>query len=294
MQLLLRILPLIDEQDAFALKGGTAINLFVRDMPRLSVDIDLTYLPIAPRMESLNAIAKGMKDLSRRIKSIMPQSRITPHVRDGELTGLGVTNDSAQIKIEPNLVLRGSVYSPSRMELCPSAQEMFEMVVEVSALSVPDLYGGKLCAALDRQHPRDLYDVKGLFENEGLTAEVRQAFVIYLASHPRPMHELLNPTLLDLEDVFDDEFAEMTQVAVSYEELCATRDLLIQTLKATLTDAERKFLVSVKQGEPEWHLLPIAGIERLPGLLWKLQNVRRIERKKHLEQLARLKECLGL
>ena len=46
VQLLIRVLPSIAEEACFALKGGTAINLFVRDMPRLSVDIDLTYLPV--------------------------------------------------------------------------------------------------------------------------------------------------------------------------------------------------------------------------------------------------------
>jgi hypothetical protein len=46
---LIRVLPSIAEEACFALKGGTAINLFVRDMPRLSVDIDLTYLPVQPR-----------------------------------------------------------------------------------------------------------------------------------------------------------------------------------------------------------------------------------------------------
>lgn len=45
MDLLLQVLPLVAKEESFALKGGTAINLFVRDMPRLSVDIDLTWLP---------------------------------------------------------------------------------------------------------------------------------------------------------------------------------------------------------------------------------------------------------
>jgi Nucleotidyl transferase AbiEii toxin, Type IV TA system len=58
--LLTRILPLIAEEACFALKGGTAINLFIRDMPRLSVDIDLTYVPVAPRAASLAQIDAAM------------------------------------------------------------------------------------------------------------------------------------------------------------------------------------------------------------------------------------------
>ena len=56
VELLLRTLPYIAAEKCFALKGGTAINLFVRDMPRLSVDVDLTYLPVEPREESLGKI----------------------------------------------------------------------------------------------------------------------------------------------------------------------------------------------------------------------------------------------
>lgn len=58
--LLLRVLPFVEEERAFALKGGTAINLFVRDMPRLSVDIDLTWLPVEDRATSLAAINAAM------------------------------------------------------------------------------------------------------------------------------------------------------------------------------------------------------------------------------------------
>ena len=67
--LLIRVLPLVTEEVCFALKGGTAINLFVRDLPRLSVDIDLTYLPVAPRPESLADIGAAMKRIAGRIKA---------------------------------------------------------------------------------------------------------------------------------------------------------------------------------------------------------------------------------
>lgn len=53
--------PFVATEKEFALKGGTAINLFIRDMPRLSVDIDLTYVPVADRATSLKAIDAGMK-----------------------------------------------------------------------------------------------------------------------------------------------------------------------------------------------------------------------------------------
>ncbi len=75
--LLIRVLPLVTEEACFALKGGTAINLFIRDMPRLSVDIDLTYLPVAPRPQSLADIDAAMKRVAGRIKAILPDAQIT-------------------------------------------------------------------------------------------------------------------------------------------------------------------------------------------------------------------------
>ncbi len=76
------------------------------------------------------------------------------------------------------------------------------MEMEIPVLSFADLYGGKICAALDRQHPRDLFDIKLLSEARGLNEEVSQAFVIYLASHNRPMSELLSPNFQGMNGNF--------------------------------------------------------------------------------------------
>jgi len=71
-ELLLRILPLIYKEDVFALKGGTAINFFVRDLPRISVDIDLTYLPVNDRDFALNEIRSILLRISEGIKRSIP------------------------------------------------------------------------------------------------------------------------------------------------------------------------------------------------------------------------------
>ena len=56
VEILLRVLPIVMDEKVFAVHGGSAINLFVRDLPRYSVDIDLTYMPLQEREESLNDI----------------------------------------------------------------------------------------------------------------------------------------------------------------------------------------------------------------------------------------------
>jgi hypothetical protein len=158
-------------------------------------------------------------------------------------------------------------------------------------VSLAELYGGKLCAALDRQHPRDFFDVHGLFQAEGITDNIRLSFVIFLASHDRPMSELLNPNRKDLKQVFTDQFEGMTLDPVPLTVLENAREQLIERINTDLTTAEREFLLSMKRLEPKWELLGMPGVERLPGPRWKLYNLRRMDPTKRLaaEEVLRRK-----
>ena len=295
-ELMLRTLPLIAAEKCFALKGGTAINLFVRDMPRLSVDVDLTYLPIEPREKSLTEIGAALGRISSAIARAMPRAKIQAGsmMGDKNIAKLFVRSPEAQIKIEPNQVIRGAIFPSSERTLSKKAEKLFELSVSVPTLSLADLYGGKLCAALDRQHPRDLFDVHLLMKTEGITDDIRKAFVVYLVSHDRPISELIDPVRKDVRRIFDNEFSGMTSDPVRYEDLMESREKLIAVIKNDLTDKERKFLVSVKEMNPQWELLGLDGIDKLPSIQWKLMNVQKMSKKKHAESLAKLKSKLGL
>lgn len=294
---MLRAIPHVAAESCFALKGGTAINLFVRDMPRLSVDIDLTYLPVdEPRETALKKISEALSRIAAAIRKTVPRSKVQEsRAQKSERTAkLVVAAGQTRIKIEPNEVIRGTVFPVEERELSPRAEELFELAVTARTLSVADLYGGKLCAALDRQHPRDLFDVKVLLENEGITDEIRKAFVVYLASHDRPMNELLDPARKDIRRIYESEFAGMTVGEVEYDDLIAARETLVETLMKELTDNEKAFLVSLKEGQPRWSLMGCEGIEKLPAIQWKLMNIQKINKKKHIESLEKLKRKLGL
>ena len=155
--LLLRILPLIYREEVFALKGGTAINFFVRQLPRLSVDIDLTYLPINERELALDDISQALLRISKEIKRRIPKIQIVlKNIRGKEtLKGMVVNQEGVTVKIEPNLVLRGSLYPAEIKTLSKRAIDLFELSVQSRVLATDELYAGKICAALDRQHPRD-------------------------------------------------------------------------------------------------------------------------------------------
>jgi len=293
-RLLLQCLPEIGKQTCFALKGGTAINLFLRSMPRLSVDIDLTYLPLTGRAEALADITRALEAIAKDVGHRIPGSRVQVGRTQGAATKLTVSIGDVQIKVEPNQVLRGSVYPPETRDLCSEAQVLFELFVSARTLALADLYGGKLCATLDRQHPRDLFDVMLLLENEGITPQVRRAFVVYLASHDRPMHELLDPQFKDIGKVHVDEFAGMAREEVPVEALCETRKRLVVQIRETLDADEKRFLLSMKRGDPEWDTLGIAHIRELPALQWKLQNIRRMTVAKRQTALEKLQKALGV
>jgi len=79
-QLVLQLLPFVMKHDHFALKGGSAINFFVRDLPRLSIDIDLTYIPLENRTKSIENISNSLKYISRSVKKAMRNIRIVPKI----------------------------------------------------------------------------------------------------------------------------------------------------------------------------------------------------------------------
>jgi len=211
---------------------------------------------------------------------------------DERLIRLVVSTSNAVVKIEPNRVFRGSIYPTEERDLSPAAQRRFEAFVRVQSLSAADLYGSKLCATLDRQHPRDLFDVKLLLDNEGITQEIRKAFVIYLAGCNRPMNELLSPRIKDIKDVYEEQFVGLSQIDVMLDDLREIQRGLAGALVRALDDDEKAFLLSMKRGTPEWNRLGIEHLEQLPALQWKLLNIRKMSPDKHREALEKLTRIL--
>ena len=292
VDLLIRCLPFVDKQECFAVKGGTAINLFFQNMPRLSVDIDLTYLPLKKRDESLKEIGAALLTIKDDIEKFIPESQVTVNYISSIPGKLVILWKNVQIKIEVNFVLRGSVYKPVVKGICDEVQKLFQQFVKIRILSKEDLYAGKICAALDRQHPRDLFDIMLLLNEEGISSKTRKAFVVYLAGHSRPMHELLNPKLKDLKSVFTSQFAGMTRTLVSLDDLYATRENLIENIRISLTDSEKQFLISIKKGDPDWDILELEHIKDLPSLQWKLMNIKKMDKEKHKLALDELQQLL--
>jgi len=292
VRLLLKVLPIVAEVKEFALKGGTAINFFWRDFPRLSVDIDLTYIPIKNREESLSEIRKGVEHIAEAVSLRIPGSSVTTQKSGGTLSKLLIRSDASQVKLEVNTVLRGRLFGSVEKELVATVQNEFEMYAAIPTLSMEDLYGGKICAALDRQHPRDLFDVKLLLENEGLTGQIVTAFLGYLVGHSRPLYELLNPNQVDIEDIYKTEFEGMTNAPVPLNDLVEVQEKLPKLLLDRLTDKQKEFLLSFQQAEPKWELFSVGHLREMPGIQWKLINLKKMDKQKHQEMGKKLEKVL--
>lgn len=291
VQLLVRILPLLDTEQCFALKGGTAINLFYRELPRLSVDIDLLYLPSEGREEALRNIRSALTRLSSLIRKTVPGIQVQNTHEQSNALRLIVHLGDVRIKVELSPVIRGTVFPAVRMEVCEFVEKEFGYA-EVQVASLPDLYAGKICAALDRQHPRDLFDVKLLLDNEGFTEELRKTFLVFLISHQRPIAELLAPRRKDIRSIYETEFAKMAETDVPVEKLEQTRERLIWLVNTEMTEDERRFLLSFKEGDTQWDLLGLPDAANLPSVKWKQLNLTKMNDTKHLQAVAKLKEVL--
>lgn len=283
VRLLLRVAPEVFASGLFAMKGGTAINLFVRDMPRLSVDIDVAYTRWQePRDTALKAISAEIQAIAARLRRQGLEVRMTTAPALGE-SKLFINQSDVQVKVEVNLVFRGTVLPTEPRSLVPVAAEMFSAELELPILAEAELYGGKFVAALDRQHPRDLFDVAQLYEAGGITDKMVECFVTYLAGHNRPIHEVLFATPKDIEQAFRTSFVGMTTDPVIVETLVAARERLLRELPAQLTDRHRQFLLGLARATPDWTLLACPHAAELPALRWKVQNLEQFKKARPVE-----------
>ena len=276
VRLLLGVLPAIARETAFALKGGTAINLFHRDLPRLSVDLDLTWLPVTDRHSSLRGIDDALDRIAAAIAAQHPRIEARRAAGGGAVdTRVIVRDGRTQVKIETSPVARGAVYPARSMSTSEAVTERFGFF-EANVLAFEDLYGGKLHAALDRRHPRDLFDVKLLYENEGLTEDLFRVFMVYVASSGRPMHELLAPPTPLTGDLYDEEFIGMTREAVSLDALADTAQTLHADIRSRLHGDVADFLLSLHDAAPDFGLLGLPGAVALPAVRWKVVNLAKL------------------
>ena len=274
LKLLLQALPMVFDSGCLALKGGTAINLFVNDFPRVSVDIDCALIEAS--LNRAKALVVIQNEIERMAAAYESSGFRTKRVGSGEK--LTVSHGKAIVKIEINPVMRGILLPSVDMPLCEALQKQISGESFFVPVMHPDeLYAGKILAALDRQHPRDLFDCWLLLKRNGLTEQMLDCFVIYLAAHNRPMHEVLAGNDQPLEAIYNNSFVGMTKESVKLEELMEVRRQLKAILPERLGTKRKKFLHSFAEGNPNWALASFESARNLPAIKWKLHNLKKLE-----------------
>jgi predicted nucleotidyltransferase component of viral defense system len=293
VKLLVEILPTLEREPRFALKGGTAINLFEQDLPRLSVDIDLTWLPVDDFQQDSTLIAESLIALAETLRAAPLRLQVQNSASEGaQINRIIASRGRTRIKIETSPVMRGSVHATRTMRVQPAVEAEFGFA-QVQVLHFADLYAGKLAAALARQHPRDLFDMAAVLDDGKLEGELWNTFLIYLICNRRPAAELLTPgEPRDFEELFAAHFRGMTAAATSAEALLSIRERLLSRIRSLIDDTTSGFLLSVEREAPEFDLIGLPNAARLPAVRHKLENLGKRSSKKRAADQSKLQETL--
>jgi hypothetical protein len=278
-RLMLLVAPQVFRAPDFAMKGGTALNIFLHDMPRLSVDIDVAFTNhTAPRDEALQTIRKELQTLCERLEPMGLKSTLVG-TKDSEDMKIRVSRGTVNVKIEVNYNSRGTLLPARSARITESARRVFAADFSVPVLADAELYGGKLVAALDRQHPRDFFDVREMFLKGHFNPGVVDCFVSCLAGHHLTVHDVLFSKDKNFTAIYEEQFVGMTRRPISVAELEQARDDLRAAIGSHLQDHHKQFLLGLVRLEPEWNLMPFPHLRELPALKWKLLNLEKLKRK---------------
>mgnify|MGYP003559601299 FL=1 len=272
MALLIRIMPSVYKIKEFAVHGGTAINLFHRNLLRYSVDIDVTYIPIENRQQSLASINQKLLEVKKNIEKTIP-GVVVKHKPD--VWKLLCTLGDATVKIEVNATKRGIIGDVVELPLCEKARNEFSMGCKARTVSFSQLYGGKITAALSRQHPRDLFDCKYM-ELQSFD-DVKNGFMLCLLGSDKPIIESLQPHDIDQTEALENQFQGMTETPFGYEDYLESRTALLSLVNGGLTITDKEFLLSFEQGEPDWNKCCAGDLSQYPSVQWKLLNIGKLK-----------------
>ena len=270
--LLIRIMPSVYKIKEFAVHGGTAINLFHRNLLRYSVDIDVTYIPIEDRQQSLASINQKLLEVKKNIEKTIP-GVVVKHKPD--VWKLLCTLGDATVKIEVNATKRGIIGDAVELPLCEKARNEFSMGCKARTVSFSQLYGGKITAALSRQHPRDLFDCKYM-ELQSFD-DVKNGFMLCLLGSDKPIIESLQPHDIDQTEALENQFQGMTETPFGYEDYLESRTALLSLVNGGLTITDKEFLLSFEQGEPDWNKCCAGDLSQYPSVQWKLLNIGKLK-----------------
>ncbi|MDP3441799.1 MAG: nucleotidyl transferase AbiEii/AbiGii toxin family protein [Ignavibacteria bacterium] len=213
-----------------------------------------------------------MRTIKQLLEKAIPGIRITHNPVTLKLL---CSNDGAMVKIEVNGIKRGIIGDIQEFELCENAQSEFNMSCRARVVPLSLLYGGKIAAALGRQHPRDLFDYK--YMEVDSFDEIKNGFMFYLLGSDKPLIESLQPNPIDQSEALNNQFKGMTNIPFDYTDYENIRKELKITVLNNLKETDRDFLLSFEMGIPEWNKCCAGDLHDFPAIKWKLKNIQTLK-----------------
>lgn len=193
------------------------------------------------------SINQKLQDVKSSIEKSIP-GIIVKH--KPEVLKLLCTLGDATVKIEVNGTKRGIIGSPVDLPICEKARNEFSMGCKARTVSFGQLYGGKITAALSRQHPRDLFDCK--FMEIDSFEQVKDGFLLCLLGSDKPIIESLQPNAVDQSEALENQFEGMTDIPFTYTDYKEARENLLELVNGNLNNTDKEFLLSFEAGVPDW------------------------------------------
>ncbi|MEO0289437.1 MAG: nucleotidyl transferase AbiEii/AbiGii toxin family protein [candidate division WOR-3 bacterium] len=286
---LLKILQIIDKIDNdFLLKGGTAINLFYRDLPRLSVDIDLVFNSLVEREQAVIKNNKFFDEFEKSLWEIMKYKITSKNYTNNFITKIIINSKQGPIKIEPNCIVRGTLNGFEKKTLSNIVYEKTNIYVTFNCLNKKELYASKICAALDRQHPRDLYDIFIMLKEENIN-DIDFETLFYILQSNRPLSEIFDPQKKDISNSYKKNLTDLMLIEVSLKDLNITMQKIIDWVQKSVFLKYYDFLLSFAEGNPDFKKLKI-DISMYPGIEWKILNIKKMKKEKIINEIKSLKK----
>lgn len=179
------------------------------------------------------------------------------------------------VKIEVNTINSGIMAPVELMPLSILAQDTFNQFVEARIVPKSQLFGGKMIAALDRQHPRDIFDMHQFLLKKEQLKDIKSGLLFCLLSSNRPIHELLSPNFLDQRQAFVNQFDGMSDSPFTYKQFEEIRSLLVMEVKNLLSAQDKSFLIDFMLGDTndtDYQFL------NYPAIAWKRKNIDLLKR----------------
>ncbi len=294
-------------QERLVLKGGTALNLFIFDLPRLSVDIDLNYIGMPDRegmMSERPLVEKAMEAVFQR-ENLMIRRIPTKHAGGKwQLKYQGVLGNQGNLEVDLNFMFRIPLWD---IHKCSSKVTGHHQIHGVRILDFHELAAGKLTALFARNASRDLFDAHHLLTKIQFNPEqLRLAFILYIGMSSIKNPQEISPESLLFDEVdFRQQLLPVLRNTKNEQDSRSWKEIKLQECKQALatlfpfTEQEAQFLkILTEKGEIRASLLtnePViqSKIEKLPSLHWRASLVQSAP-KQEMKTLSQIEEQLSL